>query len=147
MLRPLPFSEGPFCSKESHYISPLTKKKIPLRVFATAEHAHQTQLLLDTTAKILPVYEKVTLNLFQYYSLDNSPNMNSFPFYSRYSIFLILFLKLSRSGTFTQRRLLNFGRRNFSLTLWSPLTSTLGQWKMYVVSFSMTPRSVILTPV
>ncbi|KNZ62718.1 hypothetical protein VP01_122g1 [Puccinia sorghi] len=98
MLRPLPFSEGPFCSKESHYISPLTKKKIPLRVFATAEHAHQTQLLLDTTAKILPVYEKVTLNLFQYYSLDNSPNMNSFPFYSRYSIFLILFLKLSRSA-------------------------------------------------
>ncbi|KAI9606987.1 hypothetical protein KEM48_001678 [Puccinia striiformis f. sp. tritici PST-130] len=34
-------------------------QKIPLRVFATAEHAHQTQLLLDTTAKILPVYEKI----------------------------------------------------------------------------------------
>jgi len=53
------WANGPFCSKESHYISPLTKKKIPLRVFATAEHAHQTQLLLDTTAKILPVYEKI----------------------------------------------------------------------------------------
>ncbi|KAH9466837.1 hypothetical protein MJO28_000551 [Puccinia striiformis f. sp. tritici] len=53
------WANGPFCSKESHYISPLTGKKIPLRVFATAEHAHQTQLLLDTTAKILPVYEKI----------------------------------------------------------------------------------------
>ncbi|EFP74548.2 Aminopeptidase 2 mitochondrial [Puccinia graminis f. sp. tritici] len=53
------WANGPFCSKESHYISPLTKKKIPLRVFATAEHAHQTQLLLDTTARILPVYEKI----------------------------------------------------------------------------------------
>ncbi|PLW07667.1 hypothetical protein PCASD_21723 [Puccinia coronata f. sp. avenae] len=53
------WANGPFCSKESHYISPLTNKKIPLRVFATAEHAHQTQLLLDTTAKILPVYEKI----------------------------------------------------------------------------------------
>ncbi|OAV91168.1 hypothetical protein PTTG_04695 [Puccinia triticina 1-1 BBBD Race 1] len=53
------WANGPFCSKESHYISPLTNKKIPLRVFATAEHAHQTQLLLDTTARILPVYEKI----------------------------------------------------------------------------------------
>lgn len=53
------WANGPFCSKESHYTSPLTQKKIPLRVFATAEHAHQTQLLLDTTARILPVYEKI----------------------------------------------------------------------------------------
>ncbi|CAH7667912.1 hypothetical protein BY996DRAFT_4583678 [Phakopsora pachyrhizi] len=53
------WANGPFSLKESHYISPLTQKKIPLRVFATAEHAHQTQLLLDTTARILPVYEKI----------------------------------------------------------------------------------------
>ncbi|MBW0464711.1 hypothetical protein O181_004426 [Austropuccinia psidii MF-1] len=53
------WANGPFHFKESHYISPLTKQKIPLRVFATAEHAHQTQLLLDTTARILPVYEKI----------------------------------------------------------------------------------------
>lgn len=53
------WANGPFSSKESHYVSPLTNKKIPLRVFATAEHAHQTQLLLDTTARILPVYEKI----------------------------------------------------------------------------------------
>ncbi|KAH9823958.1 alanyl aminopeptidase [Melampsora americana] len=53
------WANGPFHSKEGHYISPLTNRKVPLRVFATGEHVHQTQLLLDTTARILPVYEKI----------------------------------------------------------------------------------------
>lgn len=71
---------GPFHSKEGSYISPLTNKKIPLRVFATGEHVHQTQLLLDTTARILPVYEKVCFIFFIYFVRRNTHGKNPFSF-------------------------------------------------------------------
>lgn len=44
---------------ESSFTSPLTGKTIPLRVYATWDHIKQGQLALDTTAKILPIYEEI----------------------------------------------------------------------------------------
>ncbi|KAG0149414.1 hypothetical protein CROQUDRAFT_74268 [Cronartium quercuum f. sp. fusiforme G11] len=53
------WANGPFQFIEGSYKSPLTQKIIPLRVFSTGEHIHQTNLLLNTTSRILPVYEKI----------------------------------------------------------------------------------------
>ena len=44
---------------ESSFTSPLTGKTIPLRVYATWDHIKQGQLALETTAKILPIYEEI----------------------------------------------------------------------------------------
>lgn len=44
---------------ESSFTSPLTGKTIPLRVYAMWDHIKQGQLALETTAKILPIYEEI----------------------------------------------------------------------------------------
>lgn len=53
------WANGDFRHLESSYTSPLTGRKVPLRVYATQEHIHQAQLALDVKAKVLPVYEKI----------------------------------------------------------------------------------------
>jgi aminopeptidase 2 len=72
------YANGDFEHLESHFTSPLTGEKIPLRIYATKENIHQVsgtvechmilklrtcseikaQLALDVTARILPEYEK-----------------------------------------------------------------------------------------
>jgi aminopeptidase 2 len=55
----LAWAKGDFRHLESSYTSPLTGRKVPLRIYASPEHIHQAQLTLDVTAKVLPVYEKL----------------------------------------------------------------------------------------
>jgi len=53
------FANGPFEYLESSYVSPLSGKTRPLRIYATSDCIHQAQFCLDVKAKCLPLYEKV----------------------------------------------------------------------------------------
>ncbi|BGO90211.1 hypothetical protein NBRC10512_002414 [Rhodotorula toruloides] len=53
------WANGHFEHIESSFTSPLSGRTIPLRLYATWDHIKQGQLALDTTAKILPIYEKI----------------------------------------------------------------------------------------
>ncbi|BGP38710.1 Aminopeptidase 2 mitochondrial [Rhodotorula kratochvilovae] len=53
------WANGKFEHVESSYTSPLSGRKVPLRVYATWDHLPQTALALETTAKILPIYEEI----------------------------------------------------------------------------------------
>jgi len=53
------YANGPFEYLESSYVSPISKKTRPLRIYATADHIGQAQFALDVKAKVLPIYEEV----------------------------------------------------------------------------------------
>ncbi|CCM03911.1 uncharacterized protein FIBRA_06062 [Fibroporia radiculosa] len=53
------WANGHFKYLESSYVSPLSGKTRPLRIYATAEIIHQAQFALDLKRQILPIYEKV----------------------------------------------------------------------------------------
>lgn len=53
------YANGYFEYNSSSYVSPLTNLTIPLRFYATYDVISQTQLALDTTAKLMPLYEKM----------------------------------------------------------------------------------------
>lgn len=53
------WANGNFKHLESSYVSPLTGKTIPLRIYATPENIKQGQLALDVKAAIMPIYEKI----------------------------------------------------------------------------------------
>ncbi|KAK7047331.1 Aminopeptidase 2 mitochondrial [Paramarasmius palmivorus] len=53
------YANGRLESLQTTYTSPLTGKTIPLRVYATTQNISQCQYVLDVTAKVLGVYEKV----------------------------------------------------------------------------------------
>lgn len=53
------FANGEFSSLESHYVSPLSGKTIPLKSYATPDHIKQAQFALDVKAKAMPVYEEI----------------------------------------------------------------------------------------
>ncbi|GJN87500.1 hypothetical protein Rhopal_000449-T1 [Rhodotorula paludigena] len=53
------WANGHFEHIESSFTSPLTGRTIPLRVYATWDHIAQAGLALETTAKILPIYEEI----------------------------------------------------------------------------------------
>ncbi|TKA51094.1 hypothetical protein B0A53_05880 [Rhodotorula sp. CCFEE 5036] len=55
----LAWANGPFEHIESSYGSPLTGREVPLRIYATWDQIDQAQLSLDTTVKILPIYEEI----------------------------------------------------------------------------------------
>ncbi|GAA5976923.1 hypothetical protein JCM10908_005680 [Rhodotorula pacifica] len=55
----LAWANGPFEHIESFYESPLTGRKKPIRMYATHDLIGQAQLALETTVKILPIYEKI----------------------------------------------------------------------------------------
>ena len=53
------WANGDFRYLESSYTSPLTGRKVPLRIYSTPENIHQAALALEVKAKVLPVYEKI----------------------------------------------------------------------------------------
>ncbi|KAL5490410.1 APE2 [Sanghuangporus weigelae] len=53
------FANGEFEHIESHYVSPLSGKTRPLRVYATADYIHQTEFALEVKRKVLPLYEQM----------------------------------------------------------------------------------------
>ncbi|KLO10866.1 hypothetical protein SCHPADRAFT_906524 [Schizopora paradoxa] len=53
------YANGPFAFLESSYVSPLSGKKRPLRIYATRDNIHQAQFALDVKQKVLPLYEKM----------------------------------------------------------------------------------------
>ena len=53
------WANGDFRHLESSYTSPLSGRKVPLRIYTTPEHIHQAGLALDVKCKVLPVYEKI----------------------------------------------------------------------------------------
>lgn len=53
------WANGDFRHLESSYTSPISGRKVQLRIYTTAEHIHQAQFALDAKAKVLPVYEKI----------------------------------------------------------------------------------------
>ncbi|KAK2460553.1 hypothetical protein APHAL10511_007023 [Amanita phalloides] len=53
------FANGPFEYLEKTVELPLSKKTIPLRIYATSDLIHQAQFALDVKANVLPLYEKV----------------------------------------------------------------------------------------
>ncbi|KZT24123.1 leucyl aminopeptidase [Neolentinus lepideus HHB14362 ss-1] len=53
------WANGHFKYLEDSYISPLSGKKRPLRIYATKDHIHQAQFALDVKKKSLPLYEQV----------------------------------------------------------------------------------------
>jgi aminopeptidase 2 len=53
------WANGDFRHLESSYTSPLSGRKVPLRIYTTPEHIHQAGLGLDVKCKVLPVYEKI----------------------------------------------------------------------------------------
>ncbi|KAL7413267.1 putative AAP1-alanine/arginine aminopeptidase [Mrakia frigida] len=55
----LTFASGPFEYKEDSYVSPLTGKTIPLRVYATSDIIHQVSYALEVTKNAVPLYEKM----------------------------------------------------------------------------------------
>ncbi|KAG8910494.1 Aminopeptidase 2 mitochondrial, partial [Tulasnella sp. 408] len=55
----LGFANGHFEYLESSYTSPLSGRKIPLRIYTTPDIVHQGQFSLDVTAKVMPIYEQV----------------------------------------------------------------------------------------
>ncbi|KAF9533369.1 leucyl aminopeptidase [Crepidotus variabilis] len=52
-------ANGEFEYFESSVKMPLSKKILPLRIYATKEHIHQAQFALDAKAAVLPLYEKI----------------------------------------------------------------------------------------
>ncbi|KAH9964734.1 peptidase family M1-domain-containing protein [Lactifluus volemus] len=54
----LAIANGDFVHLESSYISPLSGKVRPLRIYATSDVIHQAQYALDIKQKALPLYEK-----------------------------------------------------------------------------------------
>lgn len=53
------WANGKFAHLESSYVSPLSGKTRPLRIYATHDIIHQAQFALDIKRKVLPLYEKV----------------------------------------------------------------------------------------
>ncbi|GAA5899974.1 hypothetical protein JCM8208_005555 [Rhodotorula glutinis] len=53
------WANGEFEHVESSFTSPLSGRQVPLRVYATHDHIAQAGLTLETTAKILPIYEEI----------------------------------------------------------------------------------------
>lgn len=53
------WGNGEFKYIEGSYTSPLTGRKVPMRVYTTPEYIHQAQFALEVKERILPVYEKV----------------------------------------------------------------------------------------
>ncbi|KAF9533368.1 leucyl aminopeptidase [Crepidotus variabilis] len=52
-------ANGDFEYLESSVEMPLSKKTIPLRIYATKDHIHQAQFALDVKVAVLPLYEKI----------------------------------------------------------------------------------------
>ncbi|GAA5943340.1 hypothetical protein JCM1841_004805 [Sporobolomyces salmonicolor] len=53
------WANGDFEHIEGSYTSPLTKRKVPMRVYATHDHIAQAGLALETKERILPIYEQM----------------------------------------------------------------------------------------
>lgn len=53
------YANGHFEYLEDSVILPLSGKRLPLRIYTTAEHIHQAQFALDVKKAVLPLYEKV----------------------------------------------------------------------------------------
>ncbi|KAF9821576.1 hypothetical protein IEO21_00422 [Rhodonia placenta] len=53
------WANGKFAHLESSYVSPLSGKTRPLRIYATHDLIHQAQFALDVKRQVLPLYEKV----------------------------------------------------------------------------------------
>jgi aminopeptidase 2 len=53
------WASGEFVHLESHYVSPLSGAKIPLRIYATSDNISKAQLALDVKAKAMPIYEQL----------------------------------------------------------------------------------------
>jgi len=53
------FANGHFEHLETSVVMPISKKTIPLRIYATADIIHQAQFALDVKASVLPLYEKI----------------------------------------------------------------------------------------
>ncbi|KAG8910898.1 Aminopeptidase 2 mitochondrial [Tulasnella sp. 417] len=53
------FANGHFEFLESEYTSPISGRKIPLRIYTTPDIIHQAQFSLDIKAKVMPIYEQV----------------------------------------------------------------------------------------
>ncbi|KIO15900.1 hypothetical protein M407DRAFT_235051 [Tulasnella calospora MUT 4182] len=55
----LGFANGHFEYLESSYTSPLSGRKVPLRIYTTPDIIHQAQFSLDVISKVMPIYEQV----------------------------------------------------------------------------------------
>ncbi|KAH8117511.1 peptidase family M1-domain-containing protein [Phellopilus nigrolimitatus] len=53
------FANGHFDYLESSYVSPLSGKTRPLRIYATSDFIHQAEFALDIKRKVLPLYEQM----------------------------------------------------------------------------------------
>ena len=53
------WANGDFRHLDSSYTSPLTGRKVPLRIYSTPENIHQAALALEVKSKVLPVYERI----------------------------------------------------------------------------------------
>lgn len=53
------WANGVFEHIDGSFTSPLTGKKVPMRVYTTPEYIHQAQYALEVKQKVLPEYEKV----------------------------------------------------------------------------------------
>lgn len=53
------WANGHFLSLSSSYLSPLTGKTIPMRIYTTYEHIDQAHLALETKKRIMPIYEEL----------------------------------------------------------------------------------------
>ncbi|KAF8892603.1 leucyl aminopeptidase [Infundibulicybe gibba] len=53
------FANGHFEYLEKSVVMPVSKRTIPLRIYATANVIHQAQFALDVTESVLPLYEKI----------------------------------------------------------------------------------------
>ncbi|KAG8913108.1 Aminopeptidase 2 mitochondrial [Tulasnella sp. 417] len=53
------FANGHFEFLESEYTSPISGRKIPLRIYTTPDIIHQAQFSLDIKARVMPIYEQV----------------------------------------------------------------------------------------
>lgn len=53
------WANGVFEHIEDSYVSPLTGKTVPMRVYTTYEHIGQAALALETKVRIMPIYEKM----------------------------------------------------------------------------------------
>ena len=53
------WANGEFDHLDSAYISPLSGRTVPLRIYATSDCIHQAQLALDVKAKVMSLYEQI----------------------------------------------------------------------------------------
>lgn len=53
------WANGEFLHIDGAFTSPLTGKKVPLRVYTTPEYIHQANFALEVKERVLPEYEKV----------------------------------------------------------------------------------------